>query len=198
MQSFDHYKGEINLSSRHWFNELRSAKRLLAEEYLPRGPEAFESLHIDYHPPTVWRLWIQHNEHFRIMLHRIEPCDYALNHPHPWPSAIEVLSGDYEMAVSSSGEGDVATVRVGAGSQYVMTNPAGWHYVRPLKRASHSIMIVGKPWSPDVQEIAQTTPSKPLSPMTPEQKFILWSEFCDLLGVNLGLEERAAILKGEG
>jgi hypothetical protein len=195
MQTFSHYQEEIDLSSRHWLRSLSQTKQLLIEDYLPRGPDAFQSLCIDYHPPTVWRLWIQHNEFFRIMLHRIEPCDQALNHPHPWPSAVEVLDGEYEMGISQSKD-DLAIMRVGGGSKYVMTNPDGWHWVRPIKQSSHSIMITGKPFPPDVQQKAEVTPKKPLNPMEPYYKFLLWQEFYHLLGVNtFSLKERAALLK---
>src|SRR5581483_10131554 len=58
----------------------------------------WHSLYVDYEPPTVERLWTDVGN-CRLYLHRIHPCEKALYHAHPWPSAIKVLSGVYEMAV---------------------------------------------------------------------------------------------------
>ena len=73
------------------------------EQALPRllqDETVWHSLLVDYHPPTVERLWTPWQE-FRVYLHRIHPCarEEALFHPHPWPSAMCLLEGDYEMAV---------------------------------------------------------------------------------------------------
>lgn len=61
---------------------------------------AWQGFYIDYHLPIVERLWRQWNE-YRVYLHRIHPCksEDALFHPHPWPSAMEIVSGAYEMIV---------------------------------------------------------------------------------------------------
>src|SRR3990167_1167848 len=60
----------------------------------------WNTLYIDYELPIVERAWRQHGEH-RIFLHRIHPCEreQSLWHPHPWPSAVKVISGEYEMGV---------------------------------------------------------------------------------------------------
>src|SRR5256884_8489783 len=73
------------------------------EKELPRlllDEAAWSGLFIDYHPPTVERLWAQWRN-YRVSLHRIHPCGpgQALFHAHPWPSAMRVLTGEYEMAV---------------------------------------------------------------------------------------------------
>ena len=67
--------------------------------------EIWNGLYIDYHPPIVERVWTQVGEN-RIYLHRIHPCSEgeALFHPHPWPSAMRILSGEYEMGIGY-GEG---------------------------------------------------------------------------------------------
>jgi hypothetical protein len=123
------------------------------------------------------------------MLHAIEPCSKPLAHPHPWPSAVAVLSGSYEMGVSESKGNNIAVMRLQAGSQYVMTNPAGWHYVSPIKKPSLSVMITGRPFSPDVKEVANHTPSKKLAPLSPWAKFHLWDQFCQLLNVDVGIKK---------
>jgi hypothetical protein len=112
---------------------------------------AWKSLYVDYHPPTVERLWMDWRE-FRVSLHRIHPCrpGEALFHPHPWPSAMRILSGEYEMAVGY-GKGDtlppVAALMIAAGDfRYEMTDPDAWHYVRPIGGPTMSLMVTGKPW----------------------------------------------------
>ena len=127
--------------------------------------EEWQSLLIDYHPPTVERLWRDWNG-YRIYLHCIHPClpEEALFHPHPWPSAVRVVSGSYEMGVGS-GEGEapppvVTRLILHEVDEYEMTDPLGWHYVRPLGGSSMALMVTGKPWvrwSP--------TSDKPLSPL---------------------------------
>jgi hypothetical protein len=73
------------------------------EQALPlllQDEKTWQSLLVDYHSPTVERLWTAWKE-YRVYLHRIHPCERekALFHPHPWPSAMRVLNGEYEMAV---------------------------------------------------------------------------------------------------
>jgi hypothetical protein len=111
----------------------------------------WNSLDINYHPPFVERLWMQWGD-YRVSLHRIHPCTpaEALFHPHPWPSAVRILDGTYEMAVgygSGSTEPPVAARIVASGEfTYEMTDPDAWHYVRPLGGPSKSLMVTGKPW----------------------------------------------------
>src|SRR5690348_11598928 len=97
----------------------------------------WNSVYVDYHKPYVERLWTQVDS-VRVYLHRIHPCtrDEALFHPHPWPSAMRILQGKYEMAVGY-GKGmnpppKAATLVLETGSSYEMIDPDGWHYVRPL------------------------------------------------------------------
>ena len=124
------------------------------ERHLPellRDDARWTSLDVAYEPPRVERLWCPFEDGaFRIYLHRIHPCERALFHPHPWPSAIKILSGVYEMGIGYSPSEDdppeVATVLLTAGSSYEMIHPDGWHYVRPLGSPSLSLMVTGVPW----------------------------------------------------
>jgi hypothetical protein len=131
--------------------------------------ERWQSLYVDYHPPTVERLWSRWGE-YRVFLHRIHPCGpgEALFHPHPWPSAMRVLDGEYEMAVGfgpGMGEPPVAALMVARGDfRYAMTHPDAWHYVRPLGAPTLSVMVTGKPWE---RESHRST--KALAPLRPEQ-----------------------------
>ncbi|MEM9337008.1 MAG: hypothetical protein AAGA35_04095 [Patescibacteria group bacterium] len=117
-----------------------------------RDGSGWQSLMIDYHPPFVERLWRQHGE-YRAMLHRIHPCDVdeALLHAHPWPSAVRVVSGLYEMGIGFSTDQApkqlAATVHLPSGSAYEMVEKDGWHSVRPINVPSLSVMVIGKPWS---------------------------------------------------
>jgi len=143
-----------------------------AEDALPellRDELAWQSVLVDYHPPKVDRLW-QSWRGYRIFLHRIYPCGpgQALFHPHPWPSAMRVLEGEYEMAVGF-GAGMVeppvaALVMVRGDFRYEMTHQDGWHYVRPVGRPTLSVMVTGKPWGRNAPKSSQ-----PLVPLQPEQ-----------------------------
>lgn len=114
-------------------------------------PEAWQTLDVDYEPPRVERLWAQLGDN-RLYLHRIHPCErgQALYHPHPWPSAVHLVEGTYEMAVGY-GSGDehpphATTMVLAAGTKYEMLDQDGWHDVRPLGGTCLSVMLAGKPF----------------------------------------------------
>lgn len=128
----------------------------------------WNSLYIDYHPPIVERLW-RTFEDKRISLHCIHPCEahQALFHPHPWPSAMRVLQGEYEMAVGF-GPGDTPPphasriIAEGGRFSYEMTHPDAWHYVRPIQHPVYTVMVTGAPWSRSAPR--SQTPLQPLPP----------------------------------
>ena len=82
---------------------------------------------------------------------------------------MRVLDGNYEMAVGYGvGEKEppiAARIIMGAGSEYEMTDPNGWHYVRPIDTPTISLMIAGKPWN-------RPSPKseKALNPLAEKQK----------------------------
>jgi hypothetical protein len=142
-------------------NSYRSAQEEMmldllheAEKELPQllaSPDGWKSLLVDYHPPHVERVYREWRG-MRLCLHWIHPCERgeALFHPHPWPSAMRVLSGTYEMGVGY-GEGDhappVAALIVASGPmEYEMTDRDAWHYVRPLGGVAMTLMVSGAPW----------------------------------------------------
>lgn len=136
-----------------WSNNMLDVLHRV-ESQLPQmldDRSGWNSLFVDYHPPAVERLWRQWLD-FRIYLHRIHPCNpgEALFHPHPWPSAMRVLNGTYEMAVGwGKGKKEpliAARMILVPGCEYEMTDPDGWHSVRPLKEPSFSLMVTGHPW----------------------------------------------------
>jgi len=150
------------------------------EKELPRlllDESAWNGLFIDYHPPTVERLWTRWQD-CRVSLHRIHACDpgQALFHPHPWPSAMRILAGEYEMAVGY-GKGEtlppVAALMIAKGDfRYEMTDPDAWHYVRPLDGPTLSLMVTGQPWDRPAPRS-----SKPLVPLTDPQRSELFALF---------------------
>lgn len=125
-----------------------------AERALPallQQPDIWQSKFVNDEHPYVERLWCSWGE-YRISLHRIHPCEraQAYMHWHPWPSAMRIVDGQYEMGVGfGTGSEDppiAATVVLSAGDVYEMSHPDGWHYVRPLGGPSLSVMVTGKPF----------------------------------------------------
>jgi hypothetical protein len=140
---------------------------LLADE------ASWNSLDIDYHPPRVERLWRNWGDGYRVSLHRIHPCaiEEVLFHPHPWPSAMRVLEGTYEMAVGYGGGAiapPIAARMITTGDlRYEMIDIDAWHYVRPIGKPAMTIMVTGKPWQRDA---AGAEPEAPLSPLAPANR----------------------------
>jgi hypothetical protein len=129
-------------------DELRKidVRRLLEEA-------EWTCLDIDYHPPRVERMWTSIGNGMRLNLHRIHPCKAsdALWHPHPWPSAMQIITGHYEMGIAYFPTHDhmvtLGKVELGPGDRYSMDTPFSGHYVAPLDDTpSLSLMLTGKPW----------------------------------------------------
>lgn len=137
----------------------------------------WKSLDITYHPPRVERLWRPWRG-CRVYLHRIHPCapHESLFHPHPWASAMRILTGTYEMDVGY-GEGLVdppiaATLQLPAGSVYEMVTRNSWHCVRPIGGPTLSVMVTGAPWDRDAPRSTE-----PLRPLTDEAAAALLQAF---------------------
>jgi len=130
-----------------------------AESLFPEllAKDDWHSLDVDYHDPRVERVWRQWDE-YRINLHVIHPCkaSASLFHPHPWPSAMRVLQGTYEMEVgfgSGTKAPPIACKMISKGDfAYEMIHPDGWHSVRPIDDVCWSVMISGTPWGRDIEE----------------------------------------------
>lgn len=153
-----------------------------AEERLPdllKDTSGWNTLDVDYEPPRVERLWQQFEDGFRVCLHRIHPCEQALFHPHPWPSAVKILSGLYEMGVGYGvGKKDppeAATLVLSTGSSYEMIEPDGWHYVRPLGAPSLSVMVMGPPYG--LRHLGEKGPENKLGPLSDSAKLQIIDEF---------------------
>jgi len=152
--------------------------KLMRPESRPR----WNSVHVTYHPPRVERLWTQVDDH-RLFLHRIYPCEEgdALFHPHPWPSAVQVVSGRYEhqtgiIVAPGFRRGVVRSVLV-VGSSYEMKDRRAWHSVRPLDGPSDSIMLVGPLYDPPVE--MPHPPTKKQGPLEPDRFEALFEEWRD-------------------
>lgn len=145
-------------------NTLHSIENMLPE--LLQKKDIWNSLYIDYYPPIVERVWTQIGD-TRIYLHKIYPCkkNEALFHTHPWPSAMRIVKGSYEMMVGYSKDWieppTAAKIILSQNSQYEMTNIDGWHSVRPVDKPALTLMVTGKPWGK--QSPKSPTPLRPLS-----------------------------------
>ena len=115
--------------------------------------EAWFSKQIRYQFPHVDRLTIPWGE-FRISLHYIYPCekDKCFIHTHPWPSAIRVLSGEYETGLYNNAffgiRKDYEPKMIISGSNgldYEMADPNSSHYVW-TPTGSYSLMLMGPKW----------------------------------------------------
>ncbi len=161
---------------------------------LLREPEAWQSLHVTYHPPRVERLWRTYGDRdqYRVLLHRIYPCEEgeALFHPHPWPSAVAIVSGRYEHCVAelsaSAPEDEPAPADtltrtiLCEGAVYEMTVPHAWHSVRPIDGACDSIMVTGPLYEHSVRMPSPPAePQQPLSRMRFAELFAIWRDRFD-------------------
>lgn len=109
------------------------------------------SKYIDYHKPFVKRIYFDHPEYGRVMVHKIEPCtpDEALLHPHPWESYVKLIKGSYLTAIGTSNEYDLppiafAELKLSSGDYYSILSPKIWHSVAPLIDPVYSLMILGE------------------------------------------------------
>lgn len=142
----------------------------------------WNTLDVNYEPPRVERLWVALDRlgatGHRAYLHRIHPCQEPLFHPHPWPSAVRVVSGRYEMDLGAESMEDpdpmvLSTIVLSAPSEYEMLEKWGWHSVKPLGCPSLSVMVTGPVWRNG------TTPHAhgQLSPLSDETKTELLEAF---------------------
>jgi hypothetical protein len=143
------------------------------DNYMGTDMDGWQSMLIDYHKPFVERVWRQQGQ-FRVLIHRIHACtrEEALLHPHPWPSAMRVINGSYEMGVTYGATGRdhrvnpvAAVIRGSSGMRYEMTDPKAWHYVRPLSDTVLTLMIAGKPFPGPQLSYRSVVASKVTAPL---------------------------------
>lgn len=164
---------------------------------LIKHPEKWDSLIINRRKPFTYRAFhIFKGGEFdgiRVCLHKFDPCDEveAFFHPHPWPSAMMVLVGQYKMRVG--GDDDLncskpsifAELILAPGSQYSMADPGGWHSVQPLETC-YSVMVNGPPWGDLASPAAPTTKGKDLDKMDNDGLHRHLATFHSLLAIRHG------------
>ena len=177
--------------------ELLAAKKMLKilelieKEALPqllfgRSPDIWQSLYIDYEKPFVERLWCQLGP-VRINLHKIHPCNEgeALFHPHPWPSAMHVLTGVYETAIGYAIWNETPEIalkgEVSGDFKYEMGNQNAWHYVRPISYPAYTVMVTGTPYKTLLPVRVGHKSPKPLRTLDQTEKetnlFFFWDYY---------------------
>lgn len=158
------FSGRRRVSSQPSIAALQYIESHTLHAYL-QDESVWKSLDIIYHPPHVERLWCQLDD-LRLYLHFVYPCERSqcLFHPHPWPSTIHILEGEYEMGMGFGAGMNppvISTTILSQGSMYYeMTHPDGWHYVRPRSAITTSVMLTGPPWDRPLPqpEVAQRNP----------------------------------------
>lgn len=155
--------------------ELRRFIRSGLPSLLDGDTSSWQTLDVDYESPRVERIWFPHKD-YRVNLHRIHPCESALYHPHPWPSAIYLLSGSY-ISVMGTDNIRVSTQRLVEGSAYVMNDPEGWHIVRPEEHPALTVMLTWQPYDPPVYDHGNFGKKANLQPLTEEAKQSLLADF---------------------
>lgn len=124
----------------------------------------WESLNINYEAPNVERIWKQYGD-IRINLHRIFPSTKNFFHPHPWPCAVVILKGKYEMGLGYGSKRPPVMSRsiLNEGSKYEMVHKHAWHYIKPLDEPVYSVMVSGLPW---VDVVSQNSNNISLAPLS--------------------------------
>lgn len=129
--------------------DLRTLLRGPLNDMLADPAYPWKTVDVTYEDPHVERVWTQWGK-LRVSLHRIHPCDKPLFHPHPWPSAMLICSGQYRMGIGRSIAGEqpaeIVRLTLGPGCEYEMLDPYGWHWVQPVDLPVMSVMLTGEPW----------------------------------------------------
>jgi len=154
--------------------KLKSFESLVIPALLTK-PETWRTLDVDYHPPRVERLFLDHGDGYRIYLHVIHSTEHlCLFHKHNWPAALKQVHGSYEMGIAyceeevGSNEAHhlpmLARFIISEGSYYEMTQTDALHYVRPITPFSLSIMLTHEKYPEHAfREEALTRKLEPLS-----------------------------------
>lgn len=136
---------------------LARAQNLIIENFENHTwlrPEEWNSLDITYKEPHVKRLWRQMGD-FRIYLHKIyrsKGIEREFFHFHPWPAAMRVVHGSYNMDFgygprdSNNPPKIILKQILQEGACYSMTDMLAWHSVQPRHDYSLSLMVTGQPF----------------------------------------------------
>ena len=173
-----------------------------AERDLPRllMEAEWNSMLIDYAEPVVQRLWTPY-EKGKIALQKLLPCDEgkALWHTHPWPCAVhQYAPGGYEMGFAYGRRDSfipnnlvpptLCKQQAQGETWYQMTQPATWHYVRPIMAPVYMIMLIGPAWSKEqrvgLEPVAK--PENPPGPLDPGDRDLLLKFWKDTFAATSG------------
>lgn len=163
---------------------LREIESLLPS--LLNDDTPWQSLDVTYETPRVERVWrdvILNKGSVRVCLHRIHPCEKAFIHPHPWPSAMRVVSGTYEMEIGARhpinwGDYDrVATITLTRGSLYEMTDVLTMHSVRPIGGVAHTLMVMGPKYKNSPFDHSKFGQGQKLQPLEEPVKHEIMEQF---------------------
>lgn len=140
-------------------------------------PGAWQSLDISDTAPKAERLWRQVGD-MRVYLHRIFPCNPAdvLYHNYPWPLAMSIISGQYEMGMGYTNNKKephiTSSFMLSEGAKYEIIDQNIWHYIRPLKMECYTIMVSGQPW-----DSYKAPEESNLTPLSQDRFSSLYSKF---------------------
>ncbi len=148
-----------------------------AENDLPRllvSSDGWRSYRLDQHPPLIDRMLREYRDG-KLYLHRIHACaaGAASYHCHPWPSAMRLVEGTYEL-VLGYGAGErppeaAARLIVNSGFEYEMVSPNAWHSVRAIGCPAMTIMVTGPRWNRSSARDSQpvtASDDKPIAPLS--------------------------------
>ena len=131
--------------------------------------DGWNSLRVTYEAPRVDRMWRPYSDG-RLMLHRIWPETkrVSLYHPHPWPSQMLILDGNYEMRMGTK-DLVYTTVHLAPESSYEMHDHRVWHDVTVTSQHPVlSVMVTGPLYGKDCAYEKARAAGEISYPETPE------------------------------
>jgi len=149
-------------------------------------PAEWDSLVIDRRKPHTFRIFRRFDDVFRACLHTFHACEEkdAFAHPHPWPGAFLLLSGEYNHTVGFSLDLEspptfIYKEVIRPFSTYEITHKQLWHKVQPTM-TTHTIMINGLEW--EGHKDTRTTKGKDLKSLSRDELGKQCREFQLLIG----------------
>lgn len=159
---------------------------------LTNGDDEWDSLVINRRKPHTYRMF-KHFDGLRVCCHVFDQCDEedAFAHPHPWPGAFLILSGEYIHTVGFSPDLQSQPTFlyreiVRPFMMYEIVHKQTWHKVQPTVR-THTIMVNGEPW--DGHNETRTTKGKDLDRLSYGAMDALKIEFAALLSQYLEVSQ---------
>lgn len=162
-------------------------KLLEFEEILPElltEKDAWKSINVNHQAPSVKRIW-RNWQGYRINLHKLTKVDGKEEyfHSHPWPIAIRLLTGSYQMCYEFVQDEQVMTgvEIITPETPYCMENPNDKHSIKLLDNTIYSLMINGKAWASNNELAEQEIIAHNLETLSSkdiEEIFSVAKEYC--------------------